>query len=117
MSDQTTDQSTTSEPKGMLGNLLSGKTPGVSNIEAAYSRAGATANHTPGSATKLGSQEQHGADQEAQGVGSDNFKERISDQRQEVCFFLSINASYSVFVVDEKGQLEKEICFDNLCSL
>ncbi|KAF8863418.1 hypothetical protein BDZ45DRAFT_670370 [Acephala macrosclerotiorum] len=64
--------------------LLSGKTPGVRNIEAAYSRAGASNHHTPGSATKLGSQDQVGAS-EAQGVGSQKFADGFSDQRQEVC--------------------------------
>ena len=68
----------------ILGSLLSGKTPAVANIEAAYSRAGATNNHTPGSASKLGSQGQKGAG-EHQGVGSAKFSEKISDQRQEVC--------------------------------
>lgn len=68
---------------GLLGGLLSGKTPGVRNIEAAYSRAGASNHHTPGSATKLGSQEQFGAN-EGQGVGSQRFADGISDQRQEV---------------------------------
>lgn len=68
----------------VLGGLLSGKTPGVRNIEAAYSRAGASNHHTPGSATKLGSQDQVGTS-EAQGVGSQKFADEISDQRREVC--------------------------------
>lgn len=70
-----------------LGGLLSGKTFGVQNIEAAYSRAGASAHHTPGSATKLGSQDQKGAS-EHQGIGSEKFSNSISDQRQEVCRLL-----------------------------
>ena len=70
--------------KSFLSNLVSGKTPGVRNIEAAYSRAGASNNHTPGVASQLGSQDQKSGATEHQGVGSDKFRERISDQRQEV---------------------------------
>lgn len=70
--------------RGTFADLLSGKTPGVKNIEAAYSRAGASAHHTPGHASKLGSQEQLGTN-EAQGVGSEKFSKGFSDQRQEVC--------------------------------
>ncbi|TVY86782.1 hypothetical protein LAWI1_G003290 [Lachnellula willkommii] len=70
------------KPTSTIGDLLSGKTPGVKNIEAAYSRAGASNHHTPGSASKLGSQEQAGASAQ-QGVGSKKFKDEISDQRQE----------------------------------
>ncbi|CZT47405.1 uncharacterized protein RSE6_07961 [Rhynchosporium secalis] len=69
--------------KGFLANLVSGKTPGVKNIEAAYSRAGASNHHTPGAATRLGSQDQASGAQEAQGVGSEKFKDGFSDQRQE----------------------------------
>ncbi|PBP22627.1 hypothetical protein BUE80_DR006633 [Diplocarpon rosae] len=70
----------TTEAKGdttTLGSLLSGpfRTPGVKNIEAAYTRAGAASNHTPGAASTLGSQEQ--------GVGSSKVSEGSSDQRQE----------------------------------
>jgi len=68
--------------KDTLTAMLSGKTAGVKGIEAAYSRAGATAHHTPGSASYLGSQNQKGAS-EAQGVGSQKFADGISDQRQE----------------------------------
>ncbi|TVY20385.1 hypothetical protein LARI1_G000948, partial [Lachnellula arida] len=71
------------KPTSTIGDLLSGKTPGVKNIEAAYSRAGASNHHTPGSASKLGSQEQAGASAQ-QGVGSAKFKDEISDQRQEL---------------------------------
>lgn len=72
-----------SSDKVTLGDLVSSvKTPGVSNIEKAYSRAGASNHHTPGSASKLGSQDQNGAS-EAQGVGSAKFADGISDQRQE----------------------------------
>jgi len=70
--------------KSTLGSLFSGiGTPGVKNIEAAYSRAGATNHHTPGSASKLGSQDQEGAS-EHQGVGSSKFSDGIGDQRAEV---------------------------------
>ena len=87
-SDQTPDQPAhTTELKGdktTLGSFLSNiSTPGVKNIEAAYSRAGASNHHTPGSASKLGSQDQQGAS-EHQGVGSDKFRDGISDQRAEV---------------------------------
>jgi hypothetical protein len=68
--------------QGKLGGMLSGKIPAIKNIESAYSRAGAGQNHMPGTASKLGSQEQPGAHQ---GVGSEKFKDSISDQRQEVC--------------------------------
>jgi hypothetical protein len=73
------------------GGLLSGitgmlptKTWGVANIEKAYSRAGASNHHTPGSASKLGSQDQGGNVHEHQGVGSAKFAEGFSDQRREV---------------------------------
>ncbi len=83
------DATQTTDQKGdtsTLGDLLSGnfKTQGVKNIEKAYSRAGASNNHTPGSASKLGSQNQVGAS-ENQGIGSKKFTDGISDQRQEVC--------------------------------
>ncbi|KAM3086633.1 hypothetical protein ACMFMG_000759 [Clarireedia jacksonii] len=55
--------------KGSLGDKISGTTFGVQNIEAAYSRAGATAHHTPGAASKLGSQNQQGVNEE-QGVSN-----------------------------------------------
>merc|ERR1711964_224392 len=55
--------------KSFLSNLVSGKTPAVKNIEAAYSRAGATNNHTPGAASQLGSQDQKSGASEHQGVG------------------------------------------------
>jgi len=67
---------------GLLSDLLSGRTQGVKNIEAAYSRAGATNHHTPGYASKLGSQDQTGGS-EARGVGSKHFADNISDQRAE----------------------------------
>ncbi|KAE8445024.1 hypothetical protein EG329_014030 [Mollisiaceae sp. DMI_Dod_QoI] len=83
MSDSTTPaQEEKKGDTGYLGGLISGKTPGVRNIEAAYSRAGASNHHTSGAATKLGSQEQVGTN-EAQGVGSQKFADRISDQRRE----------------------------------
>lgn len=46
--------------KTTLGDMITDLTPGVKNVQAAYSRAGGTNHHTPGSASKLGSQEQHG---------------------------------------------------------
>lgn len=51
----------TTEQKGdkdTFNDLLSGKTLGVMNMEAAWSRAGASNHHTPGVATKLESQDQ-----------------------------------------------------------
>ncbi|KAF7949562.1 uncharacterized protein EAE97_003071 [Botrytis byssoidea] len=67
-----------------LSDLLpSFKTPGVQNIESAYSRAGATNNHTPGHASALGSQSQKPGSEVAQGVGSEKFSEGFSDQRVE----------------------------------
>ncbi|KAH7364420.1 hypothetical protein BKA65DRAFT_546301 [Rhexocercosporidium sp. MPI-PUGE-AT-0058] len=69
--------------KSFLSDLVSGKTPGVKNIEAAYSRAGASNHHTPGAATRLGSQDQTPGAQSHQGVGSEKFREGISEQRQE----------------------------------
>lgn len=78
----TSDESKPAE-KGFLANLLDGKTPGVANIEAAYSRAGGTNHHLPGHASQLGSQEQGSVDTH-QGVGSKKFAEGFSDQRQEV---------------------------------
>lgn len=62
-----------------LGSLLDGKTPAVKNMEAAWSRAGAGNNHTPGHASKLGSQ-----DQPQGGIAGKEFQENISDQRTEV---------------------------------
>lgn len=67
----------------ILGGLFSGKTQGVKNIEMAYTRAGASNNQTPGSASKLGSQDQE-CGSAHQGVGSSNFSDNISDQRTEV---------------------------------
>lgn len=69
---------------GTFGELVSNmKTPGVKNIEAAWSRAGASNNHTPAAATKLGSQDQLGASESA-GLGSKEFSAKIGDQRSEV---------------------------------
>jgi hypothetical protein len=73
------------EEKGFLGGILPTKTWGVENIEKAYSRAGASNHHTPGSASRLGSQDQGGDVHEHQGVGSAKFAEGISNQRSEVC--------------------------------
>ncbi|KAF4633736.1 hypothetical protein G7Y89_g4376 [Cudoniella acicularis] len=68
-------------------SIFSGISParisGVKNIEAAYSRAGASNHHTPGSASKLRPQDQQGAVEEQQGVGSEKFADNISDGRYE----------------------------------
>lgn len=72
------------EDKGIVANLLTGKTPAVKGVEAAYSRAGANNNHTPGYASKLGSQDQTGGSADA-GVGSSSFADNLGDQKQEVC--------------------------------
>jgi hypothetical protein len=79
--------------KSILGNLLTGKTPAVKGIEAAYTRAGATNHHTPGYASKLGSQNQVGGCSH-QGVGSASFADNLSDQRREVyCFQVHISVN------------------------
>jgi len=72
-----------SPPRGLFASIANIKTPGVKNIEAAYSRAGGANNHLPGSATKLGSQDQKGNTAEEQGVGSQKFTDGFSDQRRE----------------------------------
>lgn len=41
-----------------LGDMLTGKTNGIRNIEAAFDRAGATKHHVPGHAGSLGSDDQ-----------------------------------------------------------
>jgi len=74
------DGKTTSSLSDLLPSF---KTPGVNNIEAAYSRAGASKTHTPGAASQLGSQDQKGGSAEQQGVGSEKFREGVSDQRAE----------------------------------
>lgn len=79
-----TDASTEGSNGGFLSNLLSGKTPGVANIEAAYSRAGATNHHTPGHASALGNSNKQDTVADGQGVGSKKFSEGIQDQREEV---------------------------------
>lgn len=78
---------------GTLGGLLSGTTFGVQNIEAAYSRAGAATNHTPGYASKLGSQEQPKA---LDGVGSGSKKsgdDGVAGQSGEVSPIRSTGAT------------------------
>jgi hypothetical protein len=80
-------QANKKEEGGVLSSItgiLPTKTWGVENIEKAYSRAGASNHNTPGSASKLGSQDQGGDVHEHQGVGSTKFAEGISDQRSEV---------------------------------
>ncbi|APA06447.1 predicted protein [Sclerotinia sclerotiorum 1980 UF-70] len=70
----------TSAIHDMLPSL---KPPGVQNIENAHTRAGGSANHTPGYASTLGSQDQRGRTDEYRGVDSEKFKEGILDQRTE----------------------------------
>ncbi|KAF7893097.1 uncharacterized protein EAF02_000635 [Botrytis sinoallii] len=84
MTNSNSDSSNDMKSTSALSDLLpSFKTPGVQNIEAAYSRAGASNNHTPGYASTLGSQSQKPGSEMAQGVGSEKFSEGISDQRVE----------------------------------
>ena len=59
--------------KGTLGDFLTSKTPACSNIEAAYTRAGGSAHHTPGAASALGSQNHKGANG-VQGLGSEKYE-------------------------------------------
>jgi len=80
LSDSAQAKSEDSSP-GFLSNF---KTTGVKNIEAAYSRAGATNNHTPGHASQLGSQDQEGGGKHGQGFGSEDFSEGFGDQKAEV---------------------------------
>lgn len=72
---------------GTLGGLISGKTWGVQNIEAAYSRAGGATNHTPGYASKLGSQEQ------PKGVDSKTSSDAVTSQKEEVGPILSLGSA------------------------
>merc|ERR1711939_901622 len=95
--------------KSFLSNLVSGKTPAVKNIEAAYSRAGATNNHTPGAASQLGSQDQKSGASEHQGVGSAKFKEGISDQRQEVRASFSADVCFLMRISVADGMLQPSI--------
>lgn len=76
-----TNQKKTEESSGFLSNF---KTTGVKNIEAAYTRAGATNNHTPGHASQLGSQDQTTGAKHEQGIGSQSFSNGFSDQKAEV---------------------------------
>ncbi|KAL3423921.1 hypothetical protein PVAG01_05668 [Phlyctema vagabunda] len=69
---------------GFLNNLTGMlKTPGVKNIEDRFTSAGGTANHTPGSASKLGSLDQTSNSGKDTGVGSAHFNDNIADQRSE----------------------------------
>jgi hypothetical protein len=80
-------QADTKEEGGLLSGItgmLPTQTWGVQNIEKAYSRAGACNHQTPGSASRLGSQDQGGNVHEHQGVGSAKFAEGFSDQRRDV---------------------------------
>ncbi|TGO31354.1 hypothetical protein BPAE_0001g02560 [Botrytis paeoniae] len=80
MSNSNSDSNDDVKSTSALSDLLpSFKTPG----ESAYSRAGASNNHTPGHASTLGSQSQKPGSEIAQGVGSEKFSEGISDQRVE----------------------------------
>ncbi|KAF5878195.1 uncharacterized protein Bfra_000360 [Botrytis fragariae] len=84
MSNTNTNSNDDMKSTSALSDLLpSFKTPGVQNIESAYSRAGASNNHTPGYASTLGSQSQKPGSEMEQGVGSEKFGEGISDQRVE----------------------------------
>ncbi|TGO65082.1 hypothetical protein BCON_0004g00790 [Botryotinia convoluta] len=84
MSNSNSDSNDDKKSTSALSDLLpSFKTPG----ESAYSRAGASNNHTPGYASTLGSQSQKPGSEMAQGVGSEKFSEGISDQRVEVRSF------------------------------
>jgi hypothetical protein len=62
------DQYAKSE-QGTVGETITDLTPGVKNIQAAYKRAGASHNHTPGYAGQLGSQEQHHRNRRAREEG------------------------------------------------
>ncbi|PQE20849.1 hypothetical protein CJF30_00002161 [Rutstroemia sp. NJR-2017a BBW] len=77
--------------KGSLGDRISGSTIGVQNIEAAYSRAGASAHHTPGAASKLGTQNQQGVNE---GKGVSNPKNGADGRPQEVSSILSFPFNY-----------------------
>ncbi|PQE19977.1 hypothetical protein CJF31_00006547 [Rutstroemia sp. NJR-2017a BVV2] len=71
--------------KGSFGDRISGTTIGVQNIEAAYARAGASAHHTPGAASKLGTQNQQGVNE---GKGVSNPKNGADGKPQEVSSML-----------------------------
>jgi hypothetical protein len=70
--------------KGTFGETITNLTPGVKNIQAAYIRAGATHDHTPGSAGRLGSQEQHNRNKLARARATGDEKEG-----KEVCICFS----------------------------
>ena len=70
MSTSTDDVEYSKGDKGTFGETITNLTPGVKNIQAAYVRAGATHNHTPGHASTLGSQEQHDRNKVAREGGS-----------------------------------------------
>ena len=60
------------------------RTTGVENIERRYTAGGASPTQTPGVATKLGNQEDVvGNQSNSTGVGTENFKENISNQRTD----------------------------------
>jgi len=63
-----------------LGRLL--KTPGVQNIEDRYTSAGGSPNHTPGTASPLGSKDKAAGNvHKEQGVATDKFKDEIAGQK------------------------------------
>jgi len=82
--DSSTPEKTAEQPGKTSGSWLSDvRIPGVANIEAAYSRAGASNHHTPGYASQLGSQDQKGGSEHRQGVGSKEFEDSLSDQNAD----------------------------------
>jgi hypothetical protein len=58
--------------KGTFGETITSLTPGIKNIQAAYTRAGASHDHTPGYAGTLGSQEQRGRNEIAKAMAGDS---------------------------------------------
>lgn len=66
--------------EGTLGSMVSGKTPGVSNVEKAFSRGGGSSTHTPGSAAAAAAA--RGSSQSAGGAAQD----KGGDQKQEVSY-------------------------------
>jgi hypothetical protein len=84
--------------KGSLGDRISGTTFGVQNIEAAYSRAGASAHHTPGAASKLGSQNQQGVNE---GKGVSNPKTGADGRPQEVSSLFALSVQLFISCANE----------------
>lgn len=68
--------------KNIAATLL--RTPGVRNVEGAYSRGGGAPSHMPGAGTKTGSEDQiEPRSTQMQGVGSEKFQATIGDQKPE----------------------------------